>query len=92
MGLNLTAAGYVFLLDPWWNPAVESQAIDRAHRIGRTRPVVAYRLIAENTIEERVQELQEKKRALAKALFQPGDAGSGGLKGLTRDELELLFA
>jgi SNF2 family DNA or RNA helicase len=88
-GLNLTAADYVFLLDPWWNPAVEAQAVDRAHRIGRERPVVAYRLIARGTIEERVQELQASKRALASALF--GES-AGGLAGLTRADLESLFA
>ena len=53
-GLNLTAADYIFLLDPWWNPAVENQAIDRTHRIGQTKPVFAYRLIARNTVEEKV--------------------------------------
>ena len=66
LGLNLTAADYVFLLDPWWNPAVESQAIDRAHRIGQTRPVFAYRLIARDTVEEKVLELQERKRSLGR--------------------------
>ena len=59
LGLNLTAADYVFLLDPWWNPAVEAQAIDRAHRIGQTRHVFAYRLIAKDTVEEKVAELQQ---------------------------------
>ena len=59
LGLNLTAAEYVFLLDPWWNPAVEAQAVDRAHRIGQTRPVFAYRLIARDTVEEKVLELQK---------------------------------
>ena len=68
-GLNLTAADYVFLLDPWWNPAVEAQAIDRAHRIGREHPVHVYRIIAKDTIEERVRELQEKKRDLAAAVL-----------------------
>lgn len=63
-GLNLTAADYVFLCDPWWNPAVEAQAVDRAHRIGQTRPVSVYRLVAKNTIEEKVLVLQEKKREL----------------------------
>ena len=62
LGLNLTAAEYVFLLDPWWNPAVEAQAVDRAHRVGQTRPVFAYRLIARNTVEQRVLELQKTKR------------------------------
>lgn len=63
-GLNLTAADYVFLCDPWWNPAVEAQAIDRAHRIGQTRPVNVYRLVAKNTIEQRVLAMQERKREL----------------------------
>ncbi|MCA8956129.1 MAG: DEAD/DEAH box helicase, partial [Planctomycetes bacterium] len=87
VGLNLTAADYVFLLDPWWNPAVESQAIDRTHRIGQTQRVFAYRLIAKDTVEERVAELQEEKRALADAVL----AGGGGLAGLTaRDVARLL--
>jgi superfamily II DNA or RNA helicase len=68
-GLNLTAADYVFLLDPWWNPAVEAQAIDRTHRIGQTRPVFAYRLVARDTVEERILELQERKRSLAGSIF-----------------------
>ena len=68
LGLNLTAAEYVFLLDPWWNPAVEAQAIDRTHRIGQTSPVFAYRLIVKDTVEEKVLELQSKKRALADAI------------------------
>ena len=64
VGLNLTAAEYVFLLDPWWNPAVEAQAIDRTHRIGQTRPVFAYRLIARGTVEEKVLALAaEQARA-----------------------------
>ncbi len=88
-GLNLTAADYVFLLDPWWNPAVEAQAIDRAHRIGQTRRVIAYRLVARNTIEERVLELQEKKRGLAEAILRED---KGGLGGLTRADLELLLS
>src|SRR4029434_3011081 len=69
LGLNLTAADYVFLLDPWWNPAVEAQAIDRAHRIGQHRVVFAYRLIAKDTVEEKVLKLQESKRALADAII-----------------------
>jgi superfamily II DNA or RNA helicase len=69
LGLNLTAAEYVFLLDPWWNPAVEAQAIDRAHRIGQSRQVFAYRLIARDTVEEKVAELQQSKRALADAIL-----------------------
>ena len=66
-GLNLTAADHVFLLDPWWNPAVEEQAADRAHRIGQTRPVLVHRLVAADTVEERVLALQATKRTLAEA-------------------------
>jgi SNF2 family DNA or RNA helicase len=89
LGLNLTAAEYVFLLDPWWNPAVEAQAIDRAHRIGQTRAVFAYRLIAGNTIDEKVLELQERKRALADAIL---GEDAGGLRALTREDVELLLS
>ena len=64
-GLNLTAADHIFLLDPWWNPAVEDQAADRAHRIGQTRPVLVHRLVARDTVEERILALQQRKRALA---------------------------
>jgi superfamily II DNA or RNA helicase len=88
VGLNLTAAEYVFLLDPWWNPAVEAQAIDRAHRIGQTRPVFAYRLIARGTVEEKILELQEKKRRLVEAVFAEN---AGGLAGLTAEDLERLL-
>ncbi len=66
VGVNLTAADYVILMDPWWNPAVEDQAIDRTHRIGQTRPVTAYRLIASDTVEEQIAALQERKKALAR--------------------------
>ena len=72
LGLNLTAAEYVFLLDPWWNPAVEAQAVDRAHRIGQTQQVFAYRLIARDTVEEKVLELQKTKRDLASAIISAG--------------------
>ena len=89
VGLNLTAAEYVFLLDPWWNPAVEMQAIDRTHRIGQAKPVFAYRLVARDTVEERILELQSNKRALADAILE---AGIGGLRGLQREDLELLLA
>src|SRR4030095_7649420 len=68
-GLNLTVAEYVFLLDPWWNPAVEAQAIDRAHRIGQSRRVFAYRLITRDTVEEKVLTLQATKRELADAII-----------------------
>jgi len=86
-GLNLTAADYVFILDPWWNPAVEQQATDRAHRIGQERPVVAYRLVAEDTVEERILALQDRKRALAAATLD--DAALA--QGVTRDDLLALF-
>jgi SNF2 family DNA or RNA helicase len=69
-GLNLTAASYVVLFDPWWNPAVEAQAIDRTHRIGQTQPVVAYRILAEGTVEEKIRALQKDKAALAAAVVQ----------------------
>ncbi len=69
-GLNLTAASYVILYDPWWNPAAEAQAIDRTHRIGQTQPVVAYRLLAEHTVEEKIRLLQREKAALAAAVVQ----------------------
>lgn len=89
LGLNLTAAEYVFLLDPWWNPAVEAQAIDRTHRIVQAKPVFAYRLVARGTVEEKVLELQRTKRALADAILR----ADGGLLGdLTRDDLELLLS
>jgi SNF2 family DNA or RNA helicase len=89
VGLNLTAADYVFILDPWWNPAVEAQAIDRAHRIGQTKRVVAYRLLARGTVEEKVEELQKRKRDLVRAVL--GDqAGFGGK--LSREDLELLLS
>jgi SNF2 family DNA or RNA helicase len=71
-GLNLTAADYVIHLDPWWNPAVEAQATDRAHRIGQDRPVTVYRLITKDTIEESIVALHENKRALADALLSEG--------------------
>lgn len=88
VGLNLTAADYVFILDPWWNPAVEAQAVDRAHRIGQTRPVIAYRLLARNTVEERVAQLQDKKRGLIAAVM--GEEGAFAGK-LTRGDLESLL-
>ena len=87
LGLNLVEADYVFLLDPWWNPAAEAQAIDRAHRIGRTRPVIAYRLIARGTVEEKVVELQERKRGLAEAVLASGDSAGS----FSMEELEEFF-
>ena len=70
LGLNLTAADYVVHLDPWWNPAIEDQASDRAHRIGQERPVTVYRLIATGTIEEKIIRLHQNKRSMADALLQ----------------------
>jgi superfamily II DNA or RNA helicase len=87
-GLNLTAADHIFLLDPWWNPAVEDQAADRAHRLGQTRPVLVYRLVARDTVEERILALQEKKRLLADAAL----AGADRTTALTRQELLTLLA
>jgi superfamily II DNA or RNA helicase len=89
VGLNLTAAEYVFLLDPWWNPATEAQAIDRTHRIGQTRPVFAYRLIARDTVEEKVLELQASKRDLANAIIR---ADEGVMRDLQKEDLELLLS
>jgi SNF2 family DNA or RNA helicase len=89
LGLNLTAAQYVFLLDPWWNPAIEAQAIDRAHRIGQTRQVFAYRLIARDTVEEKVLQLQQGKRDLADAII---NADNALISKLGREDLELLLS
>ena len=89
LGLNLTAADYVYLLDPWWNPAVEAQAVDRAHRIGQVKKVFAYRLITRGTVEEKILEMQAKKRKLVEALF---GGETGVLKGLTQEELEWLLS
>ena len=88
-GLKLTAADYVYLLDPWWNPAVEAQAIDRTHRIGQTRPVFAYRLVAKNTIEERILELQQSKRDLADAILSEDNAT---LATLRKEDLDYLLS
>jgi len=89
LGLNLTAAEYVFLLDPWWNPAVEAQAIDRAHRVGQTRQVFAYRLICSDTVEEKILELQGQKRELADAILE---ADGSLMQDLTADDLEKLLS
>jgi superfamily II DNA or RNA helicase len=87
-GLNLTAADHVFLVDPWWNPAVEDQAADRAHRIGQDKPVMVYRMVARDTVEERILELQERKRGLAEAALSE----AGGATAITRDDLLALLA
>jgi superfamily II DNA or RNA helicase len=89
LGLNLTNADYIFLLDPWWNPAVEAQAIDRAHRIGRLRPVVAHRLIARDTVEEKILELQARKRELADSIISEDNSV---LRGLAVEDLEMLLS
>ena len=93
LGLNLTAADSVFILDPWWNPAAEDQAADRAHRIGQDRPVFVYRLVAQDTVEERILALQAQKRGLAEAaLGAPGAPGKGGgPAGLRREDLLALL-
>ncbi|HSY47396.1 MAG TPA: DEAD/DEAH box helicase [Thermoanaerobaculia bacterium] len=88
LGLNLTNADYIFLLDPWWNPAVEAQAIDRAHRIGRLKKVVAYRLIARDTVEEKILELQAKKRELAESIISEDNSV---LRKLEVEDLEMLL-
>ena len=88
MGLNLTAADYVFIMDPWWNPAVEAQAVDRTHRIGQDKKVFAYRLISLGTIDEKVVKLQQEKRELAEVLAQGATSTIGSL---TREDLEALL-
>lgn len=88
VGLNLTAADYVFLLDPWWNPAIEAQAIDRAHRIGQQRNVFAYRIVAENTIEDKILQLQAQKKQLADAILK---GKNSLLSGLTMEDLNFLL-
>jgi SNF2 family DNA or RNA helicase len=88
-GLNLTSADYVFILDPWWNPAVEAQAVDRAYRIGQTRHVFAYRLICRDTIEEKILEMQAAKRAVADAILSEDNSV---LRDLTAEDLERLLS
>ena len=89
LGLNLTAADYVVHVDPWWNPAVETQAADRTHRIGQERPVFIYKLITRDTVEEKILELQERKRRLVEQVVS---TERGFLKSLTREDIESLFA
>jgi superfamily II DNA or RNA helicase len=88
LGLNLTAADTVIHYDPWWNPAVEDQATDRAHRIGQDKPVFVYKFVTENTVEARILKLQEKKRALTAIL----DGGEGGGLSLSEEDIDLLLA
>ncbi len=87
-GLNLTAASYVVLFDPWWNPAVENQAIDRTHRIGQASKVIAYRLLIKDSIEEKIRHLQQKKKALAQEIL--GEERFA--QSLTLEDLRFLFA
>ena len=88
IGLNLTAADYVFILDPWWNPAVEAQAVDRAHRIGQLRPVFTYKFITQGTVEEKILALQRRKLALVSELIATDEAV---IKHLTREDIEELL-
>jgi superfamily II DNA or RNA helicase len=87
-GLNLTAADYVFILDPWWNPAVEAQAVDRAHRIGQHRPVTAYRIVCRDTIEDKILQLQHDKQQLADAIISSDKSVLGKL---TTSDLQVLL-
>jgi SNF2 family DNA or RNA helicase len=89
VGLNLTEADTVIVYDPWWNPAAESQAADRAHRIGQDKPVFVYKLITENTVEEKILAMQDRKRALAQSLYN-GDQKEESLS-LTAEDLTSLF-
>ena len=88
VGLTLTEADYVFVLDPWWNPATEAQAIDRAHRIGQTRPVMVYRMVSSGTIEDKVVALQERKRDLFNQVVEGGEALGGAI---TPDDIRALL-
>jgi len=89
VGLNLTAADYVYIVDPWWNPAVEQQAIDRTHRIGQTKNIFAYRMICKDTIEDKILQLQERKRILAKELIADDQTF---VKSLSKEDVEYLFS
>jgi SNF2 family DNA or RNA helicase len=89
-GLNLTEADYVFVLDPWWNPAVEAQAVDRTHRIGQDKTVMVYRLVSVGTIEEKVMALKERKRDLFSRVLDDGDGALSGA--LTAQDIRGLFS
>ena len=82
-GLNLTAADYIYILDPWWNPAAEDQAADRAHRIGQQNPVFIHRLVARNSVEDKIIQLQKRKKALAEGILSASDAAAD----LTKDDI-----
>ena len=88
-GLNLTEADYCIILDPWWNPATEAQAVDRTHRIGQTKKVMVYRLVAKDTLEEKVMALKAKKAALFANVMDSGDFESGAM---TADDIEGLLS
>lgn len=88
VGLNLTAADYVFLVDPWWNPAVENQAIDRSYRIGQTKHVMAYKMICKDTIEEKIINLQKSKKSVSDAVIQV----DRGKKSFDAQEIQALFS
>ena len=88
-GLNLTAADYVYIVDPWWNPAVENQAIDRCHRIGQDKKVFAYRMICKNTVEEKIIALQNKKKKIASDIIQSDESL---LKKLNKNDISELFS
>ena len=88
VGLTIVNANHVILVDPWWNPAVEDQAADRAHRIGQENPVLVHRMVAKDTVEEKILELQEKKRALAEAAI----GGAAAAASLSRDDLVSLLS
>jgi SNF2 family DNA or RNA helicase len=88
LGLNLTKADYVFLLDPWWNPAAEAQAIDRAHRIGQKNKVFTYKFISKDTLEEKILQLQEAKKKLANELITIED---NFVKSLSKSDIQKLF-
>jgi SNF2 family DNA or RNA helicase len=88
VGLNLTKAEYVFLLDPWWNPAVEAQAIDRAHRIGQENKVIIYKFISRNSVEEKIMALQNRKLALAGELISTEESF---MKSLDQDDIAALL-
>lgn len=91
-GLTLTEADYVYMMDPWWNPAAEAQAIDRAHRIGQTKKVNVYRLVAADTIEEKVVALQQKKRELMTAVVDGGSGENTSTRGIRVEDLRELLA
>jgi SNF2 family DNA or RNA helicase len=88
LGLNLTEADYVFIMDPWWNPAVEAQATDRAHRIGQKKKVFSYKFITRNTVEEKILQLQKHKLKLSENLIQSEESA---IKSLSREDIEMLL-